>query len=98
MYTLKNNTNMYICIYIYIDTHVHTYTWVISMICVFVPKGWNRALTMVKNGENDWALFAKSVLDRTRLALASKGELYHKLLQPSAEYLGALLGLDQWAV
>ena len=33
-------------------------------------KGWNRALTMVKNGDNNWALFAKSVLDMTRLALA----------------------------
>ena len=53
---------------------------------------------MVKNGDNDWALFAKSVLDRTRLALASKGESYHQLLQPSAEYLGTLLGLDEWAV
>ncbi|XP_021999185.1 alpha-glucan water dikinase 1, chloroplastic isoform X1 [Helianthus annuus] len=65
---------------------------------IYCWKGWNRPLTMVKNGENDWALFAKSVLDRTRLALASKGELYHQLLQPSAEYLGALLGIDQWAV
>ncbi|XP_076945424.1 alpha-glucan water dikinase, chloroplastic-like [Bidens hawaiensis] len=65
---------------------------------IYCWKGWNRALTMAKNGESDWALFAKSVLDRTRLALASKGELYHQLLQPSAEYLGALLGIDQWAV
>ncbi|KAI3744640.1 hypothetical protein L1987_57728 [Smallanthus sonchifolius] len=65
---------------------------------IYCWKGWNRALTMLKNGENEWALFAKSVLDRTRLALASKGELYHQLLQPSAEYLGALLGLDQWVV
>ncbi|XP_042756747.2 alpha-glucan water dikinase 1, chloroplastic isoform X2 [Lactuca sativa] len=65
---------------------------------IYCWKGWDRALTMLKSGENDWALFAKSVLDRTRLALASKGELYHQLFQPSAEYLGALLGLDQWAV
>ncbi|XP_071707709.1 alpha-glucan water dikinase, chloroplastic-like [Rutidosis leptorrhynchoides] len=65
---------------------------------IYCWKGWNRALTMVKTGENDWALFAKSVLDRTRLALATKGELYHQLLQPSAEYLGALLDLDQSAV
>nr|XP_043623338.1 alpha-glucan water dikinase 1, chloroplastic-like isoform X2 [Erigeron canadensis] len=65
---------------------------------IYCWKGWNRALTMVKNGDNDWALFAKSVLDRTRLALATKGELYHQLLQPSAEYLGALLDLDQSAV
>ncbi|XP_024988884.1 alpha-glucan water dikinase 1, chloroplastic-like [Cynara cardunculus var. scolymus] len=65
---------------------------------IYCWKGWNQALTMLKNKDNDWALFAKSVLDRTRLALASKGELYHQLLQPSAEYLGALLGLDEWAV
>ncbi|KAL8227483.1 hypothetical protein R6Q57_015067 [Mikania cordata] len=65
---------------------------------IYCWKGWNRALTMVKLGKNDWALFAKSVLDRTRLALASKGELYHQLLQPSAEYLGALLELDQLVV
>ncbi|KAL0372365.1 UNVERIFIED_CONTAM: Alpha-glucan water dikinase, chloroplastic [Sesamum calycinum] len=61
-------------------------------------KGWNLALSMLKNGNDHWALFAKSVLDRTRLALASKAESYHQLMQPSAEYLGALLGVDQWAV
>lgn len=53
---------------------------------------------MLEIGDGSWALFAKSVLDRTRLALASKGEFYHQLLQPSAEYLGARLNLDQWAV
>lgn len=53
---------------------------------------------MLETGDGSWALFAKSVLDRTRLALANKGELYHQLLQPSAEYLGARLNLDQWAV
>ncbi|KAL0327280.1 UNVERIFIED_CONTAM: Alpha-glucan water dikinase, chloroplastic [Sesamum angustifolium] len=61
-------------------------------------KGWNLALSMLKNGNDHWALFAKSVLDRTRLALASKAGSYHQLMQPSAEYLGALLGVDQWAV
>ncbi|KAK4423858.1 Alpha-glucan water dikinase, chloroplastic [Sesamum alatum] len=67
-----------------------------DLICCL--KGWNLALSMLKNGNDHWALFAKSVLDRTRLALASKAESYHQLLQPSAEYLGALLGVDQWAV
>lgn len=61
-------------------------------------KGWNQALSMSKGGDNHWALFAKAVLDRTRLALASKAEWYHQLLQPSAEYLGSILGVDQWAV
>lgn len=53
---------------------------------------------MLNSGDGDWALFAKSVLDRTRLSLTSKAESYHQLLQPSAEYLGAKLGVDQWAV
>ncbi|KAI7742011.1 hypothetical protein M8C21_024078, partial [Ambrosia artemisiifolia] len=65
---------------------------------IYCLKGWNQALVMLETGDGSWALFAKSVLDRTRLALASKGELYHQLLQPSAEYLGARLNLDQWAV
>ncbi|KAK9060237.1 hypothetical protein SSX86_020941 [Deinandra increscens subsp. villosa] len=65
---------------------------------IYCLKGWNQALSMLETRDGSWALFAKSVLDRTRLALASKGELYHQLLQPSAEYLGARLNLDQWAV
>ncbi|KAA8533188.1 hypothetical protein F0562_033279 [Nyssa sinensis] len=51
-----------------------------------------------RSGDSHWALYAKSVLDRTRLSLASKAECYHQLLQPSAEYLGSRLGVDQWAV
>ncbi|PIN21110.1 Alpha-glucan, water dikinase [Handroanthus impetiginosus] len=65
---------------------------------IYCLKGWNVALNMLKCRDDQWALFAKSVLDRTRLSLASKAESYHKLLQPSAEYLGARLGVDQWAV
>ncbi|KAJ4808981.1 Glucan water dikinase [Rhynchospora pubera] len=61
-------------------------------------KGWSQALEMCKKNEENWALYAKSFLDRTRLALASKGEAYHHLLQPTAEYLGSLLGVDQWAL
>ncbi|EPS64613.1 hypothetical protein M569_10167, partial [Genlisea aurea] len=65
---------------------------------IYCLKGWNLALSMLRTGDDHWALFAKSVLDRTRLSLASKAESYHQLLQPSAEYLGALLGVDQMAV
>ena len=61
-------------------------------------KGWNHALHMLKNNTDNWALYAKSILDRTRLALAHKAESYHRILQPSAEYLGSKLGVDQWAV
>ncbi|CAM0870867.1 unnamed protein product [Alopecurus aequalis] len=61
-------------------------------------KGWNHALEMSKQSDNQWALYAKAYLDRTRLALATKGEEYHDILQPSAKYLGSLLGIEQWTV
>lgn len=61
-------------------------------------KGWNHALEMSNKSDNQWALYAKAFLDRTRLALATKGEEYHNILQPSAEYLGSLLGIEKWTV
>ncbi|CAL5022240.1 unnamed protein product [Urochloa decumbens] len=61
-------------------------------------KGWNHALAMANNADDQWALYAKAYLDRTRLALVTKGEEYHHTLQPSAEYLGSLLGVEQWTV
>lgn len=65
---------------------------------IYCLKGWYNALEMAKKKDDHWALYAKSFLDRTRLALASKAEHYHQILQPSAEYLGSLLGVDEWAV
>nr|CAB3468198.1 unnamed protein product [Digitaria exilis] len=65
---------------------------------LYCLKGWNQALEMAKKKDDQWALYAKAYLDRIRLALASKGEQYHNMMQPSAEYLGSLLGVDQWAV
>ncbi|CAO2038492.1 unnamed protein product [Urochloa humidicola] len=61
-------------------------------------KGWNNALAMANNSDDQWALYAKAYLDRTRLALVTKGEEYYHTLQPSAEYLGSLLGVEQWIV
>ncbi|KAG6426428.1 hypothetical protein SASPL_110651 [Salvia splendens] len=65
---------------------------------LYCLKGWNLAQSMFKSSDEHWALFSKSVLDRTRLSLANKAEAYHQLLQPSAEYLGTLLAVDQGAV
>lgn len=65
---------------------------------VYCLKGWDQALNMCKNRNDQWALYAKSVLDRTRLALTGKAEWYERLLQPSAEYLGSQLGVEQWAI
>lgn len=65
---------------------------------IYCWKGWNSAIDMLKSKDENWPLYAKSVLDRTRLSLASKAEFYQRVLQPSAEYLGSLLEVDQWAV
>ncbi|XVF02510.1 hypothetical protein REPUB_Repub04eG0181600 [Reevesia pubescens] len=65
---------------------------------VYCLKGWHHAIGMCKSQSAHWALYAKSVLDRSRLALASKAEWYLRILQPSAEYLGSLLKVDQWAI
>ncbi|KAM0827910.1 hypothetical protein ACQ4PT_067884 [Festuca glaucescens] len=65
---------------------------------LYCLKGWNQAMEMVKRKDDQWALYAKACLDRTRLALASKGEQYYNMMQPSAEYLGSLLNVDEWAV
>ncbi|KQK18353.1 alpha-glucan water dikinase, chloroplastic isoform X1 [Brachypodium distachyon] len=65
---------------------------------IYCLKGWNQALEMAKQKDDQWALYAKAFLDRTRLALASKGEQYYNMMQPSAEYLGSLLNIDEWAV
>lgn len=71
---------------------------VMSLITYLLVKGWNDAMSMLKTGSNSWALYAKSVLDRTRLALTNMAEWFQQVLQPSAEYLGSSLGVDRWAV
>ncbi|KAL8137845.1 hypothetical protein V2J09_003846 [Rumex salicifolius] len=65
---------------------------------IYCLKGWKVSLEMLDNEDEHWALYAKSVLDRTRLSLASKAERYQSIVQPSAEYLGSLLDVDQCAV
>ncbi|GMJ09703.1 STARCH EXCESS 1 [Hibiscus trionum] len=65
---------------------------------IYCLKGWQHAISMCRSRSGHWALYAKSVLDRTRLGLTSKAESYQRILQPSAEYLGTLLGVDTWAI
>ncbi|KAK1269948.1 hypothetical protein QJS04_geneDACA005079 [Acorus gramineus] len=65
---------------------------------IYCLKGWNQALDMSTRKDDQWALYAKSCLDRARLALSSKADHYLDILQPSAEYLGSMLGVEQWAV
>jgi alpha-glucan,water dikinase len=65
---------------------------------VYCLKDWNHVIESIKKKGHNWALRTKAVLDRTRLALQDKAEYYQKTLQPTAEYLGALLGVEEWAV
>ncbi|MBA0772792.1 hypothetical protein Gotri_008114, partial [Gossypium trilobum] len=65
---------------------------------IYCLKGWHHAISMCKSQSAHWALYAKSVLDRTRLGLSSKAEWYQRILQPSAEYLGSLLEVNPWAI
>ncbi|XP_057856016.1 alpha-glucan water dikinase, chloroplastic isoform X2 [Cryptomeria japonica] len=65
---------------------------------IYCIKDWYHTLHLCKSKADQWALYAKAVLDRTRLALTEKAEHYQKILQPSAEYLGGLLGVEQWAI
>lgn len=65
---------------------------------IYCLKDWYHTLDLCKSKSDQWALYAKAVLDRTRLALTEKAEHYQKVLQPSAEYLGGLLGVDQSAL
>ncbi|KAE8707264.1 Alpha-glucan water dikinase [Hibiscus syriacus] len=65
---------------------------------IYCLKGWKYAISMCRSQSGHWALYSKSVLDRTRLALTTKAEWYQRILQPSAEYLGTLLGVDPWAI
>ncbi|KAG0623205.1 hypothetical protein M758_3G156100 [Ceratodon purpureus] len=65
---------------------------------VYCLKDWYNVMDIIQNKSHNWALRTKAVLDRTRLALQDKAEYYQKILQPTAEYLGGLLGVDEWAV
>eukprot|EP00252_Welwitschia_mirabilis_P003710 TRINITY_DN1376_c0_g2_i2.p1 TRINITY_DN1376_c0_g2~~TRINITY_DN1376_c0_g2_i2.p1 ORF type:complete len:1219 (-),score=310.92 TRINITY_DN1376_c0_g2_i2:176-3832(-) len=65
---------------------------------VYCLKGWYHALDLCKSDADRWPLYAKAALDRTRLALTEKAEHYQNVLQPSAEYLGSLLGVEEWAI
>jgi alpha-glucan,water dikinase len=65
---------------------------------VYCLKDWYHIINVIHDKSDNWALRTKAVLDRTRLALADKAEYYQRILQPTAEYLGGLLGIEQWAV
>ncbi|XP_024543149.1 alpha-glucan water dikinase 1, chloroplastic [Selaginella moellendorffii] len=65
---------------------------------VYCLKDWYNIIKLCNSKAENWALQAKSVLDRTRLVLGDKVEHYQKVLQPTAEYLGISFGVEQWAM
>jgi hypothetical protein len=60
-------------------------------------KDWYRVCELYTN-DGQWALQTKAVLDRLQLVLSERSQYYQKKIQPSAEYLGNLLGVEKWAV
>ncbi|CAJ1974046.1 unnamed protein product, partial [Sphenostylis stenocarpa] len=45
-----------------------------------------------------WALQTKAILDRLQLLLAERSQHYQNRIQPSAQYLGNLLGHPKWTI
>ncbi|RDY04427.1 Alpha-glucan water dikinase 2, partial [Mucuna pruriens] len=62
------------------------------------PLDWYRICESYKSGNGQWALQTKAILDRLQLVLAERSQYYHKRIQPSAQYLGNLLGVPKWTV
>ncbi|KAI3950212.1 hypothetical protein MKW92_044526 [Papaver armeniacum] len=65
---------------------------------IFCTKDWYRICESYKPNDDQWALQAKSVIDRVRLSLTDKAQYYYDMIQPSAEYLGKLLRVEKWAI
>ncbi|KAI9097467.1 hypothetical protein K1719_025238 [Acacia pycnantha] len=64
---------------------------------IYCTKDWYRVCESFKSGDSQWALQTKAILDRLQLVLAERSQHYQKSIQPSAQYLGKLLGVPKWA-
>ncbi|KAF9608229.1 hypothetical protein IFM89_008184 [Coptis chinensis] len=65
---------------------------------IYCTKDWYRVCDSYKPTNEQWALQAKAVIDRMRLALSDKSQYYQDRIQPSAQYLGNLLSIEKWAI
>lgn len=57
-----------------------------------------RICELYKPNHGQWALQSKAILDRVQLVLSDRSKCYQKKIQPSAKYLGNLLGVQKSAV
>ena len=61
---------------------------------VICLQQWQGVVGSAMNGGNDWALQAKSVVDRVNNALGEVSQRYINALQPTAHAMGGRLGVD----
>ncbi|PRQ20992.1 putative alpha-glucan, water dikinase [Rosa chinensis] len=62
------------------------------------PPDWYRISELYKPNHGQWALQSKAILDRLQLVLADRSQCYQRKIQPSAKYLGNLLGVQRSVV
>ncbi|CAN6584231.1 unnamed protein product [Malus baccata var. baccata] len=62
---------------------------------IYCTKDWYRTCELYKPNDGQWALQTKAILDRLQLVLAERSQCYQKKIQPSAKYLGNLLGVQK---
>ncbi|CAJ1974048.1 unnamed protein product [Sphenostylis stenocarpa] len=64
----------------------------------YCTKDSYRICVLYKSGNSQWALQTKAILDRLQLLLAERSQHYQNRIQPSAQYLGNLLGHPKWTI
>ncbi|KAF6166769.1 hypothetical protein GIB67_005645 [Kingdonia uniflora] len=65
---------------------------------IYCTKDWYRVCELYRPNEEQWALHAKAVIDRVQLVLTDRSQYYQEVIQPSAQYLGGLLGVEKWTI
>lgn len=61
-------------------------------------QDWYHACESYKPNDVPWALQTKAILDRLQLVLLDRSQNYQNKIQPSAQYLGHLLGIEKSVV
>ncbi|XP_008219224.1 PREDICTED: alpha-glucan water dikinase 2 isoform X1 [Prunus mume] len=65
---------------------------------IYCTKDWYYICELYKPNDGQWALQTKAILDRLQLVLADRSQCYQNKIQPSAQYLGNLLGVQKSAI
>jgi len=65
---------------------------------VYCALEWRRICACRRDGDDDWPLRAKAVVDRVRLNLSLVSDTYSRLMQETAEAIGRACAVDEWAI